>query len=509
MLQSNLDRSGVPLAIDGNLIYADVTTRRVGINTDSPAYSIDSPGNVRLANIIILANTITSNTGVIGLGSNTNVSITGGNNYDVIYTNGSGALKFGNVGSLPDLVAANAAIVSINANLGAYQTWANANAATQATSIDTITANVGILYLGNISTNANLGSYQAWANATFATATTENQLDANVGAYQTWANANIGTLYLGNISTNANLGTYQIWANANAATQATSINTINANLGAYQTFANANVSSLQNQITGANTAIQTLNANIGAFETYANLYLGTAAYGNANVAVYLPTYTGNLSPGNVFSQLYGNISTDYISANTSNIVTFTGTGAVAMPVGTTGNRPTGSAGYVRYNTDTPALEYYDGTNWIPVTNTVLDQQISPDGTSSVYTLDQEATTIGIIVSINGVLQRPTSAYTVSSNQITFTETPADSDIIDVRFLGAAVTINSTLTDDLTVSGNLTVQGNVTLSGILSAPQATKASNATGTVGQICWDSNYIYVCTAANTWKRSPLTGGY
>ena len=75
--------------------------------------------------------------------------------------------------------------------------------------------------------------------------------------------------------------------------------------------------------------------------------------------------------------------------------------------------------------------------------------------------------------------------------------------IDIRFLGAAVTINNTLSD------NLTVAGNVTLSGILSAPQTTKASNATGTVGQICWDANYIHVCTATNTWKRSPLTGGY
>ena len=51
--------------------------------------------------------------------------------------------------------------------------------------------------------------------------------------------------------------------------------------------------------------------------------------------------------------------------------------------------------------------------------------------------------------------------------------------------------------------------NITLTGLLKAPQTTKASNATGTVGQICWDSNYIYVCTATNTWKRSPLTGGY
>jgi hypothetical protein len=30
--------------------------------------------------------------------------------------------------------------------------------------------------------------------------------------------------------------------------------------------------------------------------------------------------------------------------------------------------------------------------------------------------------------------------------------------------------------------------------------------ATGAVGEICWDANYIYVCTATNTWKRSALS---
>jgi hypothetical protein len=38
---------------------------------------------------------------------------------------------------------------------------------------------------------------------------------------------------------------------------------------------------------------------------------------------------------------------------------------------------------------------------------------------------------------------------------------------------------------------------------------TKAANDTGTAGQISYDANYIYICTATNTWKRSPLTGGY
>jgi hypothetical protein len=43
----------------------------------------------------------------------------------------------------------------------------------------------------------------------------------------------------------------------------------------------------------------------------------------------------------------------------------------------------------------------------------------------------------------------------------------------------------------------------------SVSQGTKLANDSGTTGQISYDANYIYICTATNTWKRSPLTGGY
>ena len=163
---------------------------------------------------------------------------------------------------------------------------------------------------------------------------------------------------------------------------------------------------------------------------------------------------------------------------------------------------------LRFNTDTPAIEYFEGNVWVPVTNTVTDQQITPDGVSSTFTLTQSATTVGVIVSINGVLQQPTIAYSVSGNQITFTQVPLASDIVDVRFLGAAVSINSTIADSLSVSGNLTVSGNATIAGLLLTAPATQTSTSPGTAGQISWDANYIYVCTAANTWKRVALTGG-
>ncbi len=36
-------------------------------------------------------------------------------------------------------------------------------------------------------------------------------------------------------------------------------------------------------------------------------------------------------------------------------------------------------------------------------------------------------------------------------------------------------------------------------------QTPASASATGDAGMICWDANYIYVCTATNTWKRTAI----
>ena len=38
---------------------------------------------------------------------------------------------------------------------------------------------------------------------------------------------------------------------------------------------------------------------------------------------------------------------------------------------------------------------------------------------------------------------------------------------------------------------------------------TPASNGAGNQGEIAWDADFLYVCTATNVWKRCALTGGY
>ena len=34
-----------------------------------------------------------------------------------------------------------------------------------------------------------------------------------------------------------------------------------------------------------------------------------------------------------------------------------------------------------------------------------------------------------------------------------------------------------------------------------------SASATGSVGTICWDTGYIYVCTATDTWERVAIAG--
>lgn len=41
---------------------------------------------------------------------------------------------------------------------------------------------------------------------------------------------------------------------------------------------------------------------------------------------------------------------------------------------------------------------------------------------------------------------------------------------------------------------------------LRTSKTPASATDTGNAGEWCWDSNYIYICTAANTWKRSALS---
>lgn len=227
------------------------------------------------------------------------------------------------------------------------------------------------------------------------------------------------------------------------------------------------------------------------------------SYTNADVAAYLPTYTGNISAGNIILQ--NTLYTDTISANVGNVVTVLGTGALTVPVGSTAQRPAGANGQIRYNTDDGSLEYYTAVGgWLPVRNVVIDQAITGDGTTTQFTLSQPATANGLLVSVNGVLQNPNvGAYTVVGDQITFSEAPLATDSIDVRFIASLTSMPGTISNDLSVLGNLTVTGNITsITGIYTYGNTQVGQYLNHLPGNIVPSANVTYsLGTSTNQWR--------
>ena len=80
----------------------------------------------------------------------------------------------------------------------------------------------------------------------------------------------------------------------------------------------------------------------------------------------------------------------------------------------------------------------------PINGFHAKQQITGDGSTVTFTLDQTvATETSIIVSVGGVIQEPAVGFNLATGgtQITFTEAPSSTDRVYVQFLGTAIVQN--------------------------------------------------------------------
>jgi trimeric autotransporter adhesin len=204
---------------------------------------------------------------------------------------------------------------------------------------------------------------------------------------------------------------------------------------------------------------------------------------NANV-FYVDAGTGTASFGSA-------------TQTTNAIVAFNATNSVLMPVGNTQQRPsTGVVGMLRFNTVGDALEVYDSGGWTevgtPVFTVIADQQFNGDGSTLVFVLGSEQTTASCIVSINGIIQIPTIAYSVSgtgTSTLTFTEAPEPGDIIDVRQL----TTTTTVTAISNTGGNAIVQPNATAAEVDITGDLIPTANVTYDLGSPTarWKDGYF------------------
>jgi len=142
MLNYNLERAGVPLVIDTNLTYFDVTNRRLGVNTTSPQYPLDVNGNAHIGNLIIQGGNVTTDAGVkLNLGDVSNIQIEGGQQNFVLFTDGQGNLSFGNVGVL----SAGGTFTGEQIVLGANTTGALVTSAVSLTQSTPVTDSIALL----------------------------------------------------------------------------------------------------------------------------------------------------------------------------------------------------------------------------------------------------------------------------------------------------------------------------------------------------------------------------
>jgi hypothetical protein len=148
------------------------------------------------------------------------------------------------------------------------------------------------------------------------------------------------------------------------------------------------------------------------------------------------------------------------------------TDSFIVPVGSTSQRPgstggTDTVGMLRFNSSNGKLEVYDGAEWDDVgggSTIITSDSFNGDDVTTIFTLSQTTTTSAAIVSINGVVQIPTTSYGISGTTLTFTEAPATGDLIEVRTLVTATVAaslgspNSFVTVQTTNSGVLLQAG---------------------------------------------------
>lgn len=69
--------------------------------------------------------------------------------------------------------------------------------------------------------------------------------------------------------------------------------------------------------------------------------------------------------------------------------------------------------------------------------------------------------------------------------------------VSLQALFGAIPSNTAITGTLTVSGDTFV---------ITTSKTPATASSTGTQGQIAWDSDYLYICVATNTWKRVAIS---
>lgn len=449
MLKENLIRQGVDLSFETNLLYLDVNNLRIGINTATPNVAMDINGVTRFS-----SNLQINGSNIATYANNTNITLT---------PNGTGKV------AIPYLTNTRVMLVGPN---GTVVDSPNLT-------FDGTTLSVGSLGLGNLSVTGN----------------TVTSINTN------------GDIILDPDGTGSvKIETVDVVANRILYSDTDKTVITNANLtydGSILTLlGNANITTLNVLTITSNT----LDANINLDPSgTGNVLLDTATI---NRIIFTGTnkelltdddlrfngttlQVGNITvENNTISTASGNLN---ITSVAGSRVIFDTTAAMKIPTGDTSERPTPIEGDFRYNNETKLLEYYNGTEWSTLTVDIIyniSESFNGDGSTAIFTLSQPTSSDGAFITLNGVMQSPGVAYSVSGYTLTFTEAPSIGDRIDIRYITLANELsltsigdfNTTITvDDSAEIANVNINGNTQVQITTST---TKINNSFATTAPV-------------------------
>ena len=145
-------------------------------------------------------------------------------------------------------------------------------------------------------------------------------------------------------------------------------------------------------ITFGSTGLTPSTATSGAVTVAGTLVVGNGGTGLTTITAGRILYGAGTSAIGNSASLFWDSANSRLGVNTATPAVTTelvGTDAMLIPKGTTGNRPAGVSGYLRFNTTTTEFEGYNGTAWASVGGAALSNDTTT--ATNIYPLPAAAT----------------------------------------------------------------------------------------------------------------------
>ncbi len=139
-------------------------------------------------------------------------------------------------------------------------------------------------------------------------------------------------------------------------------------------------------------------------------------------------------------------------------------------------------------------------------NIGVDENIYHNGDANTYIAFPSVNKINLVANGHSFLKYDGDILINNANRDRDTKIMADDGNVVLHVDAGTNRVGVNTTNPLValdVNGGLRIQ-----SDSIAIQNSKTPSNAsdTGQAGQICWDTNYLYVCVASNTWKRIALS---